>query len=139
LGEKHGHAHMTASPDLMRHLTAQDWPGNVRQLRNTLERMVVFSPENTLDMHSLQPRSQTFSSPEIPSNLPPPSSSTIAPLQELEKKAILHALSVTGGNRTQAARRLGIGVRTLFRKLKTFSPEEMPEELRGENSTERMN
>jgi two-component system response regulator FlrC len=93
-------------------LLAASWRGNVRELRNVLERAAILAEGDTID------------APHIwieDSDKPiAPSGGEVRPLVELEKEAILHALEVVGGNRRRAAELLGIGERTLYDKLKKY-------------------
>jgi len=106
------------APELLDYLTQYDWPGNVRQLRNAIENMVVMGEERMLTLRDLpkylsgNPQTESFSSRRIPMNL-----------HELERDAILSALKKSFGNRTHAAHTLGISVRTLQRKLKLWGVE----------------
>lgn len=100
------------SPEILRVMEAYPWPGNVRQLRNALERMVLLAPERML-----QPV-------HLPSHLQAASNDSACPksfedmtLAELEKQAIHAALLRCGGNKSEAARRLGISRRTLHHHL----------------------
>lgn len=106
------------SPELMQRLTEFDWPGNVRQLRNCLESMVVMSTDDLLKPEDL-PRSIV----EAPYEAGEPVV-TLAPdqtLEDLKRAAILQALQQFDGNRTRAAESLGISVRTLQRRLKDWN------------------
>lgn len=97
--------------DLATFLESYDWPGNVRQLRNAIENMVVMARSKVLTLNDL-PR---YLSDALPSN-----AKSDSYLQELERNAILTALEQFQGNRTRAAEHLGISVRTLQRKLKQW-------------------
>jgi DNA-binding NtrC family response regulator len=111
------------APELLDYLGQYDWPGNVRQLRNAIENMVVMGEERILTLRDLpkylsgNPQTETSSSRRIPLNL-----------QQLEKDAILSALKKSFGNRTHAAHTLGISVRTLQRKLKAWGVTQPNEE-----------
>lgn len=102
----------------MQILSGHDWPGNIRQLKNTIRTMVVMCDRDRLDVRDIPPdilqRRQLTGASTAPSNLAGVS------LNELEKKAILDTLAKTEGNREQAARILGIGERTLYRKIKEY-------------------
>jgi transcriptional regulator with PAS, ATPase and Fis domain len=102
------------APELLHFLTNYDWPGNVRQLRNTIENMVVMGREIGLTLADL-PR--YLSGGPITRGTGVPADGN---LQELERIAILSALDRSHGNRTRAAEALGISVRTLQRKLKQW-------------------
>ncbi|MEI6240892.1 MAG: sigma-54 dependent transcriptional regulator [Planctomycetia bacterium] len=99
------------------------WPGNVRQLRNVIESMVVVDCDETLDVDDLPVELEPVATGESPS--PSTQSAGIAglvgkPLEEIERLFIGETLKLTGGNREQAAEMLGIGERTLYRKIKEF-------------------
>lgn len=104
------------SPEVMRRFEAYRWPGNVRELRNTLERMMVLAEgdvltEKDLPEEILAASSDGAAPKEMPANLT---------MDELERLAITKALEQCAGNRTHAAERLGISVRTLQRKLRHY-------------------
>ncbi|MFN0051897.1 MAG: sigma-54-dependent transcriptional regulator [Planctomycetales bacterium] len=106
-------------------LNAYDWPGNIRQLRNTIERMLVVDLDGLLDVD------------DLPDDIPPlhPGSAGAGsaafegqgsdslvgrPLEEVEKYYIMKALELADGKRDEAAVMLGIGERTLYRKIKEW-------------------
>ncbi len=105
------------TPRARKLLLGYAWPGNVRELRNCIESMVTLSQGSMLDVDDVPARIATASGPgETPGEAtgPPPR------LDELEREAIARALAFTNGNREQAAKHLGIGERTLYRKLKSY-------------------
>ena len=97
------------TPDVRRALLAHPWPGNVRELRNTIERAVLLSPPGTLALAELTPQPAR---PAAGGALPFPA--TLADVQRAAARAMLEA---TGGNRSEAARRLGISRSRLQRLL----------------------
>lgn len=97
-------------------LESFDWPGNVRQLRNCLESMVVMARGAVLTLEDLPPHLHRAGGGEEDEIRIPPGT----PLEVVERKAILQALDYYHGNRIQAAESLGISVRTLQRRLKTW-------------------
>jgi DNA-binding NtrC family response regulator len=116
-------------------LMEYDWPGNIRELMNCLERMMSFNSGPLLHFADLPTgvanfiRAQTmtgFAAAVATGARPGPAATSIlsqqgvVPLQELEKRAIQHALRHTLGDRTTAAQLLGIGRTTLYRKLKEY-------------------
>lgn len=98
------------APELLRELERLNWPGNIRQLRNCLERMCVLCHRDVLTPQDLPPDIR-----ELLEGAALPASSSR--LESLERSAILQALEQFDGNRTRAASFLGISVRTLQRKL----------------------
>ncbi len=104
-----------------RRLLAYDWPGNVRELRNAIESMVVVDYDGVLDLDDL-PEQFHMGSVEgsEPSNGSALSDLVGKPISDLEALFIAETLKVTGGNREEAAGMLGIGERTLYRKIKEY-------------------
>jgi two-component system NtrC family response regulator len=99
-------------------LLAYLWPGNVRELRNALETASLVARGEVIEGEDLPPEILENVLPPSPSGpIPLPSSRT---LEEIEREAILAALVKTDGNKTQAAKMLGIGLRTLHRKVKEY-------------------
>src|ERR1700682_5898076 len=107
----------TISEDAMRRLIAYDWPGNVRELENAIERAVALGSGPILHVGDLP------SSLQYPTTERAPEKDEILPLEELERRAILRTLRETGGDKLSAARMLGIGKTTMYRKLKQYHME----------------
>jgi DNA-binding NtrC family response regulator len=105
---------MTIDDRLLNHLVHYYWPGNVRQLRNTIHSMVVLARGDLLTLDDLPP---DIVNPKEPAVIQERSSRD---LEMIERAAILSALKKHSGNRTRAAAALGISVRTLQRKLKSW-------------------
>ena len=105
-------------------LKKYEWPGNVRQLRNVIEKMVVLSSSDILTKDDIPPE---ISSPVYTTqkNATTDIKETEAPLPlaDMEKSQILSALKNAGNNKTAAAAMLGISRRTLHRKLKEWAVE----------------
>ncbi|RME64646.1 MAG: sigma-54-dependent Fis family transcriptional regulator [Nitrospirae bacterium] len=101
------------SPEAVQKLKAFHWPGNVRQLENTIQRAVLLSRSEVLKAEDIVINLTDFSGPNS-------SSTEIKSLREMEKEMIVRALKVTSGNRTKAAEFLGISVRTLRNKLHEY-------------------
>jgi len=111
--EKHNLPMPEITADALEHMVSYNWPGNVRQLKNLMESLLIISGSR-IDIRDL---------PEEIADLPGGEGSELradlpVSLEELEKMAITRTLEITGGNRTRAAELLGIGRRTLQRKLK---------------------
>jgi DNA-binding NtrC family response regulator len=107
------------SREVMERLMVYRWPGNVRELRNTLESMLVLSDGDVMTERDVPDRVlagalAAAATKELPTGLT---------MEELERLAIVHALEQSSGNRTHAAGKLGISVRTLQRKLRQYEGE----------------
>ena len=98
----------------MRQLIAYDWPGNVRELENALERAVALGSGPVVHVGDLPSNLQYPTTERLPDR------NELIPLEELERRAILRTLRETAGDKLQAARILGIGKTTLYRKLKQY-------------------
>ena len=103
------------SDDALRRLMAYDWPGNVRELENAIECALTLSSDSVLTADDLASVPYRTSAPNAPH------SNELVPLEELERRAIANSLRETGGNKHAAARLLGIGKTTLYRKLKGYA------------------
>ncbi|MDQ2770756.1 MAG: sigma-54 dependent transcriptional regulator [Bacteroidota bacterium] len=101
-------------PDVLAQLRAHDWRGNVRELKNVLERAAILADGDTLTVDDLPP--------EFHHLTPAPGldETTDRTLRTQEKRQIRQVLLDTGGNKTEAARQLGIGTKTLYRKVQEY-------------------
>ena len=101
------------TPRAMDRLLKYEWPGNIRELMNVIERSVVLSRSEYLDEDalSLTERHEATSNDVTAGTLP---------LEEVEKATIIKTLKATGGNKSETARRLGITRRTLHQKLRKY-------------------
>ena len=108
-----GLSNLTMSPEGMEALVGYGWPGNIRELENVLERAIVFAQSDQIrieDLSYLRPAKQG----PIHANL---IGSTLA---ELERQAIQQTLESVNGNRSEAARLLGVSERTIYSRLKDY-------------------
>jgi DNA-binding NtrC family response regulator len=126
------------SHDATEAMMAYDWPGNIRELMNCLERMMSFNSGPLLHFIDLPTGVANFTRAgngasfvsatavggrDVSVAAPFASQQSVVPLHELERRAILHALEHTRGDRTTAAQMLHIGRTTLYRKLKEYQLE----------------
>ena len=125
------------APDSLRHLMRYDWPGNVRELENVIQRAFALVDGDEIklsDMPTLFPRHtlRTQPRPSEHSPEPEPGAGEARPVEHAsrgnlmaaqEEQAIRTALDQAGGNKREATRILGIGIATLYRKLKKYGIE----------------
>jgi DNA-binding NtrC family response regulator len=104
----------SVSEDAMRRIMAYDWPGNIRELENAIERAVALGSGPILHVGDL-PSNLQYSTSEKLADV-----DELVPLEILERRAIFRALQETSGDKLAAARLLGIGKTTLYRKLKQY-------------------
>jgi two-component system response regulator HydG len=110
----------TISEDAIARMMAYDWPGNVRELENAIERAIALGSGPILHAGDLPTNLQYGNCDRLPQN------DELLPLDELERRAILRALREAGGDKLAAARMLGIGKTTLYRKLKQYDAQIQP-------------
>jgi DNA-binding NtrC family response regulator len=124
MNQKHTRRVSGLSDQILDRMQAYDWPGNARELRNTIERAVILCP----DGHPLDPSHlpRTFGTPQLPvaarvndANVVPVRVGTT--VDEAERMLILRTLESTGQNKTRAAEILGVSLKTLHNKLKEYS------------------
>jgi len=127
---EHGKPVEKITERLMKRFLIHTWPGNVRELRNLIESMVVLSTRTFLDEDDIPPGELLVEEGKISAGISPSgviagrAEQDVPTMEQMEKAAILDTLAKTGGNRTRTAELLGIGLRTLHRKLKTFQDPE---------------
>jgi two-component system response regulator HydG len=110
------------SKELRNWILHQSWPGNVRQLKNVVESLVVMDIDGMLDMDDLSP-DLLDSNEQAESQAVPSGDSTLVgkSLREIERWAIEQTLRLVGGNREETANILGISQRNLYRKLNEYN------------------
>ncbi len=104
------------APEARRALMGFDWPGNVRQLRNVIENMVVLAGDGKLAVDDLPPE---FRGVDQPVEQRAGALAGVS-ISQAEKQLISNTLKMVSSNRSQAAKILGIGERTLYRKIKEY-------------------
>ena len=108
------------SPEALRALMEYRWPGNVRELRSDVERAVVLAQSERIELSDLSPNIREglgeFGGPSVKLDLP----DTALTVKDAEKQLVVRALEEANGNRTLAAKKIGISRRTLHRKLRAY-------------------
>jgi two-component system response regulator HydG len=139
---------LTVSPEAMNALMAYSWPGNVRELENVVERAVVLArgarveladlPESVADRPVMLIRGEGAGSSEAGSGTASEGVFKIrvgTPLADVEQRLLEETLKLAKGNKTLAARMLGIDPKTVFRKLKAGEAEDAPASEADDKST----
>jgi two-component system NtrC family response regulator len=130
---KHGRLDLKMSPTLLPHFTNYDWPGNVRQLENAVERLVLLTQGTeitTADLPDFLQASIATQNETVPMALPEEGIS----LEALEKDLILQALKKSAGNQTRAARYLNMSRRALAYRLEKYNAQSEPMRVRGQDA-----
>jgi len=102
---------VTIDPGAVHLLQQRQWPGNVRELENTVNRLAIFAPTGEITLADVETEAHRVPEEEAVAVAAAPDR-----LLEMERQHILQILKQTGGNRSEAARRLGIERKTLYRK-----------------------
>ena len=131
VNRKHGTRVTDASPEAMERLMAHSWPGNIRELRNAVERATILAGEGTIRPQHLPP---AWSGASAPAGRPATPTADGAELhlavgttvEQAERALIELTLDHTKNNKTRAAEILGISQKTLFNKLKEYGTHEVP-------------
>ncbi|MGH9475159.1 MAG: sigma-54-dependent transcriptional regulator [Terriglobales bacterium] len=120
LNQRHGRSVREVAPEVMRRFGAYAWPGNVRELRNTLERAVIVAEGGVLEARHLADDFGAAQPLEAAAGecVRVPVGATV---DEGERLLILNTLAREGNNKTRAAERLGISLKTLQNKLKEYT------------------
>jgi two-component system response regulator HydG len=118
VGSRTGKAVRGISGDAAKKLLAYDWPGNVRQLENCMERSVALTRFDQIVVDDLPERIRNHESARV--DVSDVDAENLLTLDELEKRYVERVLRATDGNKTQAAAILGLDRRTLYRKLERY-------------------
>ncbi|HJZ57183.1 MAG TPA: sigma-54 dependent transcriptional regulator [Gemmataceae bacterium] len=122
LAKRHGKPVPKVAGAVWKAFEGYDWPGNVRELKNLLDSMLVLDQDGELTLDDLPEDAGV--KPGVPGGSPTPAGGPDhlvgRPLEEVERYYMEKALELTRGNREEAARLLGIGERTLYRKLQEW-------------------
>ena len=117
---EHGRPVREFSQEALRALMDYRWPGNVRELRSDVERAVVLAQNDRIELSDLSPNIREglgeFGGPSVKLDLP----ETALTVKDAEKQLVVRALEEANGNRTLAAKKIGISRRTLHRKLHAY-------------------
>ena len=127
LTERHGRGPVAVDPDAQHRLLSYDWPGNIRELQNVLERALVLAEQDVIGPEHLPAEVRPGGGP-AESPVPDPGDSAgagpaptaLLSLEEIERRHVMCVLEATGGSREEASRILGISRRTLTRMVQRW-------------------
>jgi DNA-binding NtrC family response regulator len=125
-GREYGRESVRCSAEALARLGRHDWPGNVRELENTIQRAIALCAGSLVEVDDL------LLEAAVPAEVTPATVSNqglpagVTTMREMEKELIRKTLDETGGNRTRAAKVLGISLRTLRNKLNEFGLQDRP-------------
>jgi two-component system response regulator HydG len=120
---RHGRDPVAVDPDAQYRLLGYSWPGNIRELQNVLERSMLLAEQDVIGPEHLPPEVRPgASSPSAPTPPVPPAAepNPLRSLEEVDREHVLRVLGLTGGNREESARILGISRRTLSRMIQRW-------------------
>ena len=140
---RHAKPQASFAPAVTKRFFNYGWPGNIRQLRNFVETMVVLDTDRVLDLDDLPPELMEEGDPQLSSRSDGHAGTATAPvahiegaavdshligqsMETIERWAIEETLKMTAGNREEAAKILAIGARTLYRKLDKYRHDDQP-------------
>ncbi len=136
--QRHGKNASTIAEPVRRAMAIYPWPGNVRELANFVESMVVFDIDGVLGLDDVPEDSPVVA--RTPANAAASAAGSFhlvgRPLAEVERYCIEEALKLTNGNREEAAKMLGIGERTLYRKIQEWKQQDRARTEEAQTSEE---
>ncbi len=118
--QEHRKPLLQTTPEVLEAMACYSWPGNVRELKNLMENLVVFTKGPRLALVDLPPEVRSASTKATPQDSQGSKAFENLNMNAIEKQAIVQALEKTSGNRLKASQLLGIGLRTLQKKLKDY-------------------
>jgi DNA-binding NtrC family response regulator len=116
LTSRHGRGPVAVDPEALRRLLGYDWPGNIRELQNVLERALLLAEQGVIGPEHLATtvRPSAAALPDVPE------SPALRGLEDVEREHVIRVLAATGGNREESSRILGISRRTLTRMIQRW-------------------
>ena len=116
LGARHGRGPVAIDPEALRRLLGYEWPGNIRELQNVLERALLLAEQGVIGPEHLATtvRPSAAALPEVAE------ATVLRGLEEVEREHVIRVLAATGGNREESSRILGISRRTLTRMIQRW-------------------
>jgi len=120
--QKKGRSNLKINDNIIHKMISYDWPGNVRELENVLERLLIISRGKKIELKHL-PQEILEAQENKDSGLRTTDDHSIRSLEEIEKEHIMKTFKQCAGNKVKTAQILGIGLKTLYRKLEKYQKE----------------
>jgi two-component system nitrogen regulation response regulator NtrX len=123
LSAEHGRRPRAFAPDVLGALSRLPWPGNVRELRNIVERMVIMTPGDTIELRHLPAsllEGLPAGAPAAAAEAPPEPRGLAEAREDFERQYILRKYRECGGNMSRTAEALGVERSNLYRKMKSY-------------------
>jgi DNA-binding NtrC family response regulator len=120
LAARHGRGPVAVDPEAQRRLLGYEWPGNIRELQNVLERAMLLAEQDVIGHEHLPPEVHPHAASPI-AVAPVPDSDPLRSLEAVERDHVMRVLAACGGNREETSRVLGISRRTLSRMIQRWN------------------
>jgi two-component system, NtrC family, response regulator HydG len=120
LAARHGRGPVAVDPEAQRRLLGYEWPGNIRELQNVLERAMLLAEQDVIGHEHLPSEVHQHAASPVAAASPPPNPDPLRSLEEVEREHVMRVLAACGGNREETSRILGISRRTLSRMIQRW-------------------
>jgi two-component system response regulator HydG len=121
LAARHGRGPVAVDPEAQRRLLGYEWPGNIRELQNVLERAMLLAEQDVIGHEHLPSEVHQHAASPIAAASPLPNPDPLRSLEEVEREHVMRVLAACGGNREETSRVLGISRRTLSRMIQRWN------------------
>jgi two-component system, NtrC family, response regulator HydG len=121
LAARHGRGPVAVDPEAQRRLLGYEWPGNIRELQNVLERAMLLAEQDVIGHEHLPSEVHQHAASPVVEASRPPNPDPLRSLEEVEREHVMRVLAACGGNREETSRVLGISRRTLSRMIQRWN------------------
>jgi DNA-binding NtrC family response regulator len=121
LAARHGRGPVAVDPEAQRRLLGYEWPGNIRELQNVLERAMLLAEQDVIGHEHLPSEVHQHAASPVAEAPPLPTPDPLRSLEEVEREHVMRVLAACGGNREETSRVLGISRRTLSRMIQRWN------------------
>ena len=121
LAARHGRGPVAVDPEAQRRLLGYEWPGNIRELQNVLERAMLLAEQDVIGHEHLPSEVHHHAASPVAEARPLPNPDPLRSLEEVDREHVMRVLAACGGNREETSRILGISRRTLSRMIQRWN------------------